>query len=334
MGDGDEFLRAILAAPEEDAPRLAYADWLAQRGNPFGEFIRVQCRLAHTDSEDSLYPSLRDKEQYLFAHHAAGWLDEAVARLLFGEQYDPNDVWALPDFEREDMAYRFVRGWLDWLCLVWMMPAYPHWRELLAAAFHAPSCGLLRVFESWYVDDDERWERPAGPVSDPLEVLAAGPSLLQIRVLKLGGPESDYIAGKPRQTAAVLPALLERLPDLQELHLNAFNVDYKEALVSGRLSSLRRLRLTCACANDAACAALAASGIPKQLEILEIAFAAEGQLTEAGIRDLVVGLKTSQLRRLDLSQNHWLDPARVTALVQSAAQEVIVMPQAPGMSGQ
>jgi uncharacterized protein (TIGR02996 family) len=104
MGDGDEFLRAILAAPEEDAPRLAYADWLAQRGNPFGEFIRVQCRLAHTDSEDSLYPSLRDKEQYLFAHHAAGWLDEAVARLLFGEQYDPNDVWALPDFEQDEPA--------------------------------------------------------------------------------------------------------------------------------------------------------------------------------------------------------------------------------------
>jgi uncharacterized protein (TIGR02996 family) len=309
MSDGDEFLRAI-AAPKEDAPRLAYAEWLTQRGDPFGDFFRVQCRLARTDPKDSAYDSLREMEQNLFTHHACGWLGDVVARLLFGEQYNSNDVWGMPDFEREDMGYRFVRGWLDWLCLVWMMPVYPHWRELLPAALHAPACGLLRVFESWYVDDDEKWEPPAGPVSDPLDALAGGLSLPQIRVLKLGGPESDYIEGKPRQAAAVVPALLEKLPHLQELHLNAFGVDYKLALDPVRLSSLRRLRLTCACANDAACQAVAASGILRQLEVLEIAFSVEGQLTEAGVRALLAGLGTSHLRRLDLSQNHWPDPAR------------------------
>src|SRR5260370_453273 len=205
MSDSDELLRAILAAPEEDAPRLAYADWLTQQGDPFGDFILVQCRLARTDPKDSAYPSLRELEQRLFTHHAAGWLGDALARLLFGEQYNPNGVWAMPDFEREDMGYRFVRGWLDWLCLVWMMPVYPHWRELLPAAFHEPACRLLRVFESWYVDEDEKWEPPAGPVSDPLEALAQGPSLPQIRALKLAGPEPHSIQRKPPHTAHVLP---------------------------------------------------------------------------------------------------------------------------------
>jgi uncharacterized protein (TIGR02996 family) len=41
----DEFLNAVLASPEDDGPRLAYADWLSNRGDPRGEFIRIQCQL-------------------------------------------------------------------------------------------------------------------------------------------------------------------------------------------------------------------------------------------------------------------------------------------------
>ena len=38
------FLKAIHADPESDAPRLAYADWLAERGDAWSEVIRIQCR--------------------------------------------------------------------------------------------------------------------------------------------------------------------------------------------------------------------------------------------------------------------------------------------------
>jgi uncharacterized protein (TIGR02996 family) len=38
-----ELLDAICAAPELDEPRLAYASWLEQRGDPRGEFIRASC---------------------------------------------------------------------------------------------------------------------------------------------------------------------------------------------------------------------------------------------------------------------------------------------------
>ena len=38
---------AILDAPEDDVPRLAYADWLEEHGyDARAEFIRLQCRLA------------------------------------------------------------------------------------------------------------------------------------------------------------------------------------------------------------------------------------------------------------------------------------------------
>ena len=40
------FLAAICANPDDDAPRLVYADWLDEHGDPRGEFIRVQVELA------------------------------------------------------------------------------------------------------------------------------------------------------------------------------------------------------------------------------------------------------------------------------------------------
>src|SRR5262245_48097600 len=46
MTGHDEFLRAILENPADDGPRLVYADWLQEYGDPRGEFIRVQCELA------------------------------------------------------------------------------------------------------------------------------------------------------------------------------------------------------------------------------------------------------------------------------------------------
>jgi uncharacterized protein (TIGR02996 family) len=61
-------LAAVRAAPADDAPRLVYADWLDEHGQPErAEFIRVQCALARTDS-----PALRRREtELLAAHHDA-----------------------------------------------------------------------------------------------------------------------------------------------------------------------------------------------------------------------------------------------------------------------
>ena len=47
MGDEDAFLRAIAHAPHDDAPRLAYADWMDENGQPErAEFLRLTARTA------------------------------------------------------------------------------------------------------------------------------------------------------------------------------------------------------------------------------------------------------------------------------------------------
>jgi len=52
------FLEAIAEAPDEDTPRLIYADWLMEQGDPRGEFIRCQVELARMDEADPRYPEL------------------------------------------------------------------------------------------------------------------------------------------------------------------------------------------------------------------------------------------------------------------------------------
>src|SRR5271170_4452357 len=52
MNPDADFLAAIRASPYDDALRLVYADWLEERGDPRGEFLRLELivdRPAHHD---------------------------------------------------------------------------------------------------------------------------------------------------------------------------------------------------------------------------------------------------------------------------------------------
>ena len=46
MNEEQAFFEEIRDQPNNDVPRLIFADWLEERGDPRGEFIRVQCDLA------------------------------------------------------------------------------------------------------------------------------------------------------------------------------------------------------------------------------------------------------------------------------------------------
>src|SRR5438094_583437 len=45
MIEPEALLAAIAAAPDDDVPRLVLADWLEERDDPLGEFIRLQIEL-------------------------------------------------------------------------------------------------------------------------------------------------------------------------------------------------------------------------------------------------------------------------------------------------
>jgi uncharacterized protein (TIGR02996 family) len=56
MTEHEAFMQAICERPNDDAPRLMYADLLEERGDPRGEFIRVQLELRSLEVEWRLDP--------------------------------------------------------------------------------------------------------------------------------------------------------------------------------------------------------------------------------------------------------------------------------------
>ena len=97
--DDDAFLRAIIDRPDDDLPRLIYADYLDERGDPRGEFIRVQVELSRRDAS----PPVRDleaRERQLLYRHRAAWL-----RRLDG------DWWGDAVFERGFVVQVDVSAW-------------------------------------------------------------------------------------------------------------------------------------------------------------------------------------------------------------------------------
>jgi uncharacterized protein (TIGR02996 family) len=73
MSESAAFLAAIREHPDEDGPRLVYADWLDEQGDPKGEFIRVQCERARRDPDDPRQAALAWREEELLDPHTVAW---------------------------------------------------------------------------------------------------------------------------------------------------------------------------------------------------------------------------------------------------------------------
>ena len=88
MSDADALLSAIIAHPDEDTPRLAYADWLDEHGQPErAEFIRFQIERAALDPQSERHRVCADREAELLTRHRRAWereFREAVPGGVFG----------------------------------------------------------------------------------------------------------------------------------------------------------------------------------------------------------------------------------------------------------
>jgi uncharacterized protein (TIGR02996 family) len=59
VGEDEAFLAAIGARPTDDLVRLVYADWLDERDDPRGEFLRLECRLHGMSDADAEFATLQ-----------------------------------------------------------------------------------------------------------------------------------------------------------------------------------------------------------------------------------------------------------------------------------
>src|ERR1700730_3409610 len=61
------FLSAIRADPNDDATRLIYADYLEERGDARGDFLRLDSRLAEPGLEYAQFDEVRERLKQLRA---------------------------------------------------------------------------------------------------------------------------------------------------------------------------------------------------------------------------------------------------------------------------
>jgi uncharacterized protein (TIGR02996 family) len=88
----EDLLAAIAVAPDDDAPRLVYADWLQERGDPRGEYITLQFQRR----SGGLSIKEQARETALLTKHKRDWL---------GPFYRPlQPLWSDVRFERGFLA--------------------------------------------------------------------------------------------------------------------------------------------------------------------------------------------------------------------------------------
>jgi uncharacterized protein (TIGR02996 family) len=73
MTQDDAFLQAIIESPDDESLRLIYADWLDERGDPRGEFIRVQVTLANSPDQPRRQ-ELEARQRDLLGRHEQQWV--------------------------------------------------------------------------------------------------------------------------------------------------------------------------------------------------------------------------------------------------------------------
>jgi uncharacterized protein (TIGR02996 family) len=196
--------QALVEDPDDLAAHMAYADFLQERGDPRGEFISVQLALEDPARPPRDRVRLEAHEQELLAAHAREWLGDLAPHLLDSPAH----------------AFRLARGWL------WRLVVRRDNGGLARAVVLAPQVRLLREL---IVEEDPRlreqrgsadWPSPSTALC-PTDLLARSPWLGNVRVLQVGEqPErDDFRCFSGYAYSPGLPALVARLPRVEELHL-------------------------------------------------------------------------------------------------------------------
>ena len=336
MLERDDLYRAILEAPDDDAPRLVYADWLDEHGEPArAEFIRAQVAAAAVPEETARWREPTDRADRLLRDHRVSWLGPVLERCQKAEyrrgfvdgvrvtveqllssaddliRLEPVRMWEFastsfflsgPGFERlaEAPAFAHVRG---------LSAGLNNPNELLMTLARSPYLGGLRRLEM-------RGQYPSrGPLDDLMDA-ARGLTELDAEHFSLSGIRHLWSKSAPARLTrlrldscrvsdgalgymAKSPAA-SRLTSLI-LDRNDISSHGAEALAqSDHLTNLRELCLAGCPIGDRGAVVLARSPALRTLEVLNLAGC---HLDNGGAQALADSPHLSHLHCLCLDEN-------------------------------
>jgi uncharacterized protein (TIGR02996 family) len=264
MTHDDAFLQAILEAPDDDAPRLVYADWLEDNGQAErAALIRVQCELAGMDADEPRSPhrlgELKARGQELLSEHGKEWAGRLPGLV---------ETWA------------FRRGFVEWV-------------RLDAPAFLDHAETLLSLAPIRYAELEQ-------PSEEEIARLNASPHLSRLAGVAL--PFFCYECRDSQlQVLAASPRLLERLDDLSFATCDIGINGLVPVLASPHLRRLRGFHLSPrTLLGDKWLQALAASPAYPTLESLSLSRCDVGR---KGVEALARSGRPARLKSLSLGGN-------------------------------
>jgi uncharacterized protein (TIGR02996 family) len=311
MSDEAAFLKAIQDYPDDDGPRLVYADWLEERGGPANAaralFIRLQCERARLPTDDPRRLDLLLREEQLLLAHCHEWPFASGRIETYRRGFCTGGLAFLGDYlvagdGAAELAFASRVLWQAW------KGDDPQAFERLAADVR------LGFWENLTVND---W---AGPTAACLRALVASPHLTALDSLRLTGcldaaAVLRALAGAPalgRLTALELVGAVEGpQPRRRGYRPLAGAPGLREFVHSDVAARLARLDLEWVGLTDAGARLLA--GAPGLAGLRWLALAGNTDLTPAGLAALANSPHLAGLETLDLA-NVPLDAAGVAAL--------------------
>jgi uncharacterized protein (TIGR02996 family) len=304
----DAFLQTILDHPDDDIPRLVFADWLEEHGNPRGAFIRLQCERAKLTQYDPAWKTVLAQEAALLKQFEAEWskpvlryVDEAHYRRGFIEHVRVSAMMLLKNGDRllriapvtsirlESVKNHLPRiaecSWLARVTELDLSHDLAGTKDLLSL-FRSEHCRSLRVL------------RLIGCMLLPItaHMLANMPHLQSLQTLDVSnnslGPEG-----------AESLARSQHLVNLRELNLagNQILAAGVTALASSPTLRLTRLSIGNNLIGNEGAAAIARSPHVTEMRHLDLQ---SNSVANLGVEALVQSTHLMKLEHLNLYHNH------------------------------
>jgi uncharacterized protein (TIGR02996 family) len=304
----------VIAHPDDDTPRLVYADWLDEHGDSArAEFIRVQVHGAGLPFGSAEEVHLRKRGMELLRQHRRAWENElpqwcrhkvSFERGLAGSIECTGRSWlkgagglyrrapvtsvalyALDDDTLVALGGRpelyFLRS-LD----LWLSVSQPCTPPALRALLHSRHLSRLRHL-------DLRFEPNALPM---LQVACAAPLLAGLRKLTVRGGNLGQAGGEVLAGTAALAGL----SDLETVRTGLGSGGLAALARSPHLRNLERLLLWESDIGDEGVVALADSPVLDRVRVLRLG--GNRGITSAGVLALARSAHVAALRCLDLAR--------------------------------
>ena len=334
----EQLLGEVLAAPDDDAPRLVYADWLQQHGDPRGAFITLQCKeVTLPEGSPARVELHRDAEQLeqQNVHHwlperphqwefRRGFLEHVVATTEFLRRHGP------PIWQHEPVrSVRLHLGQSVDSAAISTLPLPSSMRAFAMSFFALDPAEVPRLFAASFVSRlHELTLQNASLAGDGARAIARQPKLSRLRALNLGG---NYF-GSEGAASLSRSALLTTLTRL-DLDSNGIDADGAMTLFgSSNLPALEHLGLDLNPIGPEGSMAVTRSRAAKSLRSLGLSGCGIGDESVPSIAML------TSLERLDLADNA-LSDASVGPLLELARRRPklrlrlgAVLPRAAGVA--